>query len=258
MQCTFQATSHKSYPTQVETSVFQSTLNMRRRESGDEVDCIDKKCFLVHQLKPICVIPLPTNNTFCNIPCLTSGCDQETHRSIVCPIWLCKPIPTTSTSSTTTASSTSPSTSRTTKSTTKPTTVSSTTTSKTTLTTVLSTTLATSTTTLITTETSQISTVSPLPIPISCHSLLMFLSLGFNVLLLVALLSVLFSYWKLKREDREFEAEIERRLGGPVNRFTGQVGHFSIGSLESLLRPGINFINVLRTAFTQTRRSQKR
>jgi hypothetical protein len=211
------------------------------RDSGDEVDCSDKKCFLVHQLKPICVIPLPTNNTFCNIPCVTSGCDEETHRSIVCPIWLCKPIPTTSTSSTTTASSTSLSTSKTT---TRQTTVSSTTT---TFTTVISTTPTTTTTTSTTTE--SMSTVSPLPLPVSCHSLLMYLSLGFNILLLLALISVLFFYLKLKREDREFEAQIQRSLHPPVNRFTGQVGHFSLGSLESLLRAGVNFINILRTAF---------
>jgi len=53
----------------------------------------------------------------------------------------------------------------------------------------------------------------------------------------VALLAILIKYLKLKREDREFEAEIQRRLQTTVDvdRFAGRVGNFSIESLEDLL-----------------------
>jgi hypothetical protein len=55
------------------------------------------------------------------------------------------------------------------------------------------------------------------------------------VLFLITLLLLLFFYIKLKREDREFEDAIQRTLEPRVNRFTGQVGPFSLGSLQSLL-----------------------
>ena len=96
--------------------------------------------------------------------------------------------------------------------------------------------LPTTTTLFTTTQTSEISTVSPLPLPVACHSLLMYLSLGLNVILVLAFFSLLASYYKLKKEDRDFEAQIQNSLRRPiVNRFTGQVGPFSLGSLEDLL-----------------------
>jgi hypothetical protein len=206
---------------------------MKRRSSGDEVDCPGKKCFLVHHLRPVCVIPVPTNNSQCQIPCVTEGCVHETHREIVCPIWLCKPQTTTSSSTTTTT--------LTTKST-ETTTTSSTTTKSTTKTTsaltTLTTTSALTTLTTLTTTPQQITTLAPQPLPVSCHSVVLYLSLTFNVLLLIALITLLFQYLKVKREDREFEAEIQRRLNPivRVDRMRGQVGAFSLGSLEDLLQ----------------------
>jgi len=48
----------------------------------------------------------------------------------------------------------------------------------------------------------------------------------------------------LRREDREFQDEIQRSLqpSAPptVNRLTGQVGMFSLGSMESLLNSDDN------------------
>ncbi len=209
-----------------ESAVPLASVN--RRSNGDEVDCIDKKCFLVHQLRQICVIPLPTNNTLCDIPCVTDGCTHETHHSIVCPIWLCKPVSTTSTTTSTTTKRTT-STTESTPSTTKTTTTTTpkTTTSRVTTTTILPTTVTSQSTT---------TTIAP-PMPVSCHSLIMYLSIGFNIILFVALLAILVKYFKLKREDREFEAEIHRRLhtSGDVDRFAGRVGDFSIESLENLL-----------------------
>ncbi len=190
-----------------------------RRASGDEVDCIDKKCFLIHQLEQNCVIALPTNNSLCNIPCVTEGCDHETHHSIVCPIWVCTPVSTTSTTSSTT-----------------PTTTSRTTSTTTTISTTPRTTLTTTVITQSTTSGSFSTTTIAPPIPITCHSIVMYSSIGFNLLLLFALVTVLVKYLKLKREDREFEDEISRRLDTThVDRFRGTVGHFSIGSLENLL-----------------------
>jgi hypothetical protein len=176
---------------------------------GEEVDCIDKKCYLVHQLRQICVITLPTNNTDCSIPCLTSGCDHETHRNIVCPIWLCEPHTTTSTTSTT---STTFSTTSTT----------------------LSTTEHTTTTTATSTTTSSSTTTAP-PIPTSCHSVLLYLSVGLNVVLIVSFLVLLFYFLKIRKENRQFDEQIRRALQPQVNRFTGQVGMFSIDSIENLL-----------------------
>jgi len=71
--------------------------------------------------------------------------------------------------------------------------------------------------------------------PVACYSLIMYLSIGFNIILFVALLAILIKYFMLKREDREFEAEIQRRLQTSVDVDRGQVGDFSIGSLEDLL-----------------------
>jgi hypothetical protein len=199
--------------------------------SGDEVDCIDKKCFLVHQLEQNCVISLPTNNSLCNIPCITEGCNHETHHSIVCPIWVCTPVSTTSKATTSTTQTTTSRTTSTTKSTT------STTKSTTWRTTTTTSTTSTPSTTVITqSTTASFSTTTPPPMPITCHSVVMYSSVGFNFLLLVALVTVLVKYFKLKREDREFEAEISRRLHTPhVDPVRGIVGQFSIGSLENLL-----------------------
>ena len=65
----------------------------------------------------------------------------------------------------------------------------------------------------------------------------MYLSLGLNIVLIISLIALLIRYLKLRREDREFEDQIQRSLSTtvPVNRFTGQVGAFSLGSLEDLL-----------------------
>jgi hypothetical protein len=153
----------------------------------------------------------------CQIPCVTSGCDHETHRSIVCPVWLCKPSYTTTSSTTTT---------------------------KTTSTSSSSTTTATgpsSTTTAIssTSTPSQITTglPPPVPFPVSCHSVLLYVSLFFNVALVIGLIILLIKYLKVRREDREFEEELQRRLNPivRVDRMRGQVGNFSIDSLENLL-----------------------
>ena len=54
-----------------------------------------------------CKIPLPTNNSMCNIPCEVSGCDVTVHHYMNCPIWTCSPIQsTTASASTTTVAST--------------------------------------------------------------------------------------------------------------------------------------------------------
>jgi hypothetical protein len=191
---------------------------------GDEIDCVDKKCYLVHQLRQICVIPIPTNNTFCSIPCSMSGCEQETHRNIVCPIWLCKPFHTTTSTSTTTASTT---TTLTTTSTTSSSTTSSTTQQSTTASTTQQSTTASTTTTTT-------SAPEP-PLPVLCHSTLLYVSVGLNVLLIISVLALLFYLFKLKKENGQFERQIQRALHTEVNRFTGQVGNFSIESIENLL-----------------------
>jgi hypothetical protein len=211
------------------------------------VDCIDKKCYLVHQLRQVCVIPLPTNNSLCDIPCLTSGCDHETHRSIVCPIWLCKPVRTTTTplATTTTPLTTSTATTTTTRSTTT-----------------YSTTTTTTTSSFSTTSSAHISTIAPMPMPISCHSILLYSSISFNILLLVAFITLLVRYLKVLREDRNFEEEIQRRLHPivRVDRFRGQVGLFSLGSsiesLENLLREDENERRNERTPLIQTSSAQ--
>jgi hypothetical protein len=61
----------------------------------------------------------------------------------------------------------------------------------------------------------------------------MYISLGINIVLLIAFVALLIKYLKTRREDREFEDQIQRSL--TVNRNTGQVGPFSLGSLDDLL-----------------------
>jgi hypothetical protein len=39
----------------------------------------------------------------------------------------------------------------------------------------------------------------------------------------------------MKKENREFESEIQRRLQPSVDRFAGRVGPFSLGSMEDLV-----------------------
>jgi len=69
----------------------------------------------------------------------------------------------------------------------------------------------------------------------------MYSSIGLNLLFVIVIITLLVKYFKLKREDAEFEAEIQCRLTNPilqvdrVDCFTGQVGPFSLGSLENLL-----------------------
>jgi hypothetical protein len=203
---------------------------MSKRSEGEEVDCTDKKCFLVHQLRQVCVIDLPTNNSLCQIPCIMEGCVTETHRSILCPIWICEPHPTSTTSSTS---------SSTTSTTTSTTSASSSTTSHSTTTSTM-TTHTTTTSTQTTSTTSLTPTTSPpIPVPLSCHSVVLYLSIGLNFLLIIGLLVLIFKYLKLKREDMQFEEDVRRSLqpSAPptVDRLTGQVGHFSLGSLENLL-----------------------
>jgi hypothetical protein len=210
---------------------------MRKRSDGDEVDCGDKRCFLVHQLRQLCIIDLPTNNSLCEIPCIMEGCVKETHRSIVCPLWICESLPTTSTTSTTVTTA-STATSSTTVSTAS-TTVSTTSTTQTTATATTTSTMSSSTTSSIQTTTSVMPTTSPpQPVPFSCHSVGLYLSIGLNVLLIIGLIVLLFKYLKLKREDMEFEENVRRSLAPSaprVDRYTGQVGPFSLGSLENLL-----------------------
>jgi len=86
----------------------------RNIRDAKDVICPDKECFLSYHFKNRCTIYLPTNNSLCNIPCETKGCEIEVHKEITCPIWLCQELSTsTSTTSTTstvtTSSSASPS-----------------------------------------------------------------------------------------------------------------------------------------------------
>jgi len=63
----------------------------------------------------------------------------------------------------------------------------------------------------------------------------LYVSLGLNLLLLVALVILVIKYLKLRREDREFEEGIRNALTPTVDRFAGRVGPFSLGSFENLL-----------------------
>ena len=47
-----------------------------------------------------CYLYFHTNSTSCNIPCKLEGCRKELHHSILCPIWKCHDVLTTSTSTT--------------------------------------------------------------------------------------------------------------------------------------------------------------
>jgi hypothetical protein len=82
----------------------------------------------------------------------------------------------------------------------------------------------------------------------------MYLSIGLNFIFLIAFITLLIYYLKLKREDREFEAEIQRRLHPSVrvDRFTGQVGPFSLGSLDNLLQDHENERQPLLRSAAQT------
>lgn len=74
-----------------------------RQEYDDTVDCVDKTCFFYHQLTTVCHIYVKANETaICEVPCDMSGCVDEVHLDIDCPIWVCTPKITTSTTSTST------------------------------------------------------------------------------------------------------------------------------------------------------------
>jgi hypothetical protein len=81
--------------------VNEESFERNIREAKD-VNCGDKECSLFYHFKDVCKIFVPTNDSFCDIPCKTSGCKVETHREITCPIWTCHEIVTTSSPSSTT------------------------------------------------------------------------------------------------------------------------------------------------------------
>ena len=140
------------------------------------VDCGDKKCTLEHVMSDNCYLYFHTNSSSCNIPCNLEGCRKELHHSILCPIWKCHDV-----STTTTASSTS--------TTTKTTTIVPTTT-KTTL----------STSTIVPTTTTPF-----LPIPID-HPGAIYVSLTLNCFLFLMLVYILLNKCKkgLVRRFRNF------------------------------------------------------
>jgi hypothetical protein len=85
--------------------------------------------------------------------------------------------------------------------------------------------------------TTQMTTSSPNPLPVSCHSVVLYLSLVLNIFLIIGVIALLIKYFKDRRSHRQFQTEVEQRLNPVVrvNRFTGQVGNFSLTSLENLL-----------------------
>ena len=80
-------------------------LRKRRDDSDSAIHCTDKDCFLEHVMMQNCKYYLQTNNTDCDIPCKLNGCQFELHHFILCPIWVCHNL-TTTTFATTTATQT--------------------------------------------------------------------------------------------------------------------------------------------------------
>ena len=72
----------------------------------DGIDCGDRQCFLEYKVLPDCFIYLETNNTNCIIPCKLEGCEREFHHFIVCPLWHCEVLTTSTKSTTSTTAST--------------------------------------------------------------------------------------------------------------------------------------------------------
>lgn len=93
-------------------------MNLKRHYQNltfSAVDCGDKVCNLRHELRRDCTIFIHTNNTECQIPCRTTGCNKEVHHGYLnCPIWEC------SSKRTTTSTTTTPTTTPTPFSTTRP------------------------------------------------------------------------------------------------------------------------------------------
>lgn len=145
---------------------------------GDYVDCGSSFCGLQHRLLATCIEFLPTNVSNCQIPCITTGCEQEIRHSVWCPVWICEEKPTTTSSSTTSTSTTS-------------------------TTSVSTTTITTESTTVATTTKEwNPTTMSPIiPIPIEpiyfCHPTAFYISVLLNVFFGVLLLVIF--YAKIKK-----------------------------------------------------------
>ena len=84
--------------------LFKPVKELSKRMTS--TDCGDKECSLRHQFLKDCYLYLHTNVTNCNIPCHLEGCKKELRHSMSCPIWECHNTTTTTTASTTTSTAT--------------------------------------------------------------------------------------------------------------------------------------------------------
>ena len=157
---------------------------LRQSYQDDSFDCGQKVCFLEHAMVANCYIYLYSNKTHCDIPCDLTGCDRELHHFISCPIWICNPKTTTTTTTpttTTTAKTTITTSKTTTRTTPKPTT--------TTMTPYPTTTTTTIGTTKPTTTTTVPTTTNAFPID---HPGVLYSSLCLNIFLTLIVLFMLF------------------------------------------------------------------
>jgi len=161
----------------------------RRSEQLTGFDCGDKQCFLEHHFMQNCLIYVPTNNTECQIPCKLKGCSKEVHHFISCPVWMCLPHTTTTTSTTTTSMTTTTTASTSSSTTTRTSTTSKTTSTSTATTTTSARTTAKTTSTTIPTTSSTLSTTGSPP-QTSEFEAFFYISLAFNICFLALLLIV--------------------------------------------------------------------
>ncbi len=85
-------------------------------------------------------------------------------------------------------------------------------------------------------------TTVPIPVPGSSHSLVLFGSIALNLILIIALITLIVYYLKLRKENKKLQAEIQARLRSrvTVNQLTGQVGPFSLGSILGSMQDLLN------------------
>jgi hypothetical protein len=99
----FQTTRRTTVATTARTSkqTISTTFQPRKvKRMFSSVNCGDKECNLRHQILKDCTVYLHTNNSDCSIPCKMNGCKKELYHFINCPIWQCRTLTTTSTTST--------------------------------------------------------------------------------------------------------------------------------------------------------------
>lgn len=72
--------------------LFQSEIAPVNIKMLQDVYCPDKTCFETHVFQPKCEILSGQN---CSAPCDDSECQIEIEYNVICAVWDCKPIPTT-------------------------------------------------------------------------------------------------------------------------------------------------------------------